>query len=225
MDATPPPLGVKLTGYRLSFMTIVFSFGAAKSILAYKGQSIAPTILDWVSGTFLTILLYWIGLYENSDQWKWFFQVDLAPAIGYFAMRTVGGALWLPLLYSGKFVLLSLLFSVNWIILHERACRFPRSPLRAWLAVCFVISTWALLLWSGLGLIIGRVRVLRSGWMRVISFLVMYGPGAPRAERPRWFGMAGTMVGIFCGIALLLLPLALGYFYFIGFRSCRRVLS
>ena len=55
-DATRPPLGVKLTGYRLVFMTIVFSFGTVESILAYKGQSIAPTTLDWVSGTFLTIV-------------------------------------------------------------------------------------------------------------------------------------------------------------------------
>ena len=55
-DAIPPPLGVKLTGYRLFFVTIVFSFGVAKSILAYKGLSIAPTTLDWVSGTFLTIV-------------------------------------------------------------------------------------------------------------------------------------------------------------------------
>ena len=54
--ATPPPLGVKLTGYRLFFMTTVFSFGVAKCILTYKGQSIAPTTLDWVSGTFLTLL-------------------------------------------------------------------------------------------------------------------------------------------------------------------------
>ena len=56
MDATPPPLGVKLTAYRLVFMTTVLSFGTAKSILAYKVQSIAPTTLDWVSGTFLTVV-------------------------------------------------------------------------------------------------------------------------------------------------------------------------
>ena len=56
MDATPPPLGVKLTAYRLVFMTTVLSFGAAKSILAYQGQSLAPTTLDWVSGTFLTVV-------------------------------------------------------------------------------------------------------------------------------------------------------------------------
>ena len=35
--------------------------------------------------------LYWIGLYENSNKWKWFFEVDFAPAIGHFAMRMFGG--------------------------------------------------------------------------------------------------------------------------------------
>ena len=52
-DATPPPLRVKLTVYRLVVMTTVLSFGAAKSVITYKSQSIAPTTLDWVSGTFL----------------------------------------------------------------------------------------------------------------------------------------------------------------------------
>ena len=33
--------------------------------------------------------LYWIGLYEDSNKWKWFFQVDLAPAIGYCVKRGV----------------------------------------------------------------------------------------------------------------------------------------
>jgi hypothetical protein len=54
MDAMPPPLGVKLTGYRLVFMVTVLLFGTVKTILTYMGQSIAPTTLDWVAGTFLT---------------------------------------------------------------------------------------------------------------------------------------------------------------------------
>lgn len=65
------------------------------------------------------------------------------------------------LLYYGKLVLLSPLFSVNWLILHERACRFPRSPLNGWLAVCFVIDIWALLLWFGLGLIVCAIASKR----------------------------------------------------------------
>lgn len=59
-EATPPPLGVKLTGYKLFFMATVFCFGTVKTILTYKGQSTSPTILDWVAGTFLTNL--WVDL-------------------------------------------------------------------------------------------------------------------------------------------------------------------
>ena len=36
--------------------------------------------------------LSWIGLYEGSNKCNWFFRVDYAPAIGYFAMRVVGAS-------------------------------------------------------------------------------------------------------------------------------------
>jgi len=116
MDTTPPPLGVKLTGYRLVFMTTAFSFGTIKTILTYVGQSIAPTTLDWVAGTFLAVVLYWIGLYEESNKWKWFFQVDLAPAIGYCAKRGAGGFIW-PLFYPhDPFVFTSLTMILYFLI-------------------------------------------------------------------------------------------------------------
>ena len=56
MEAMSPPLGVKLTGYRLAFMATVSAFGTIKTILTYMGQSIAPTTLDWVAGTLLTVV-------------------------------------------------------------------------------------------------------------------------------------------------------------------------
>ena len=39
-----------------------------------------------------TIRLYWIGLYEEEGpkKWRWFFQDDLAPAIGHCAKRFTG---------------------------------------------------------------------------------------------------------------------------------------
>jgi hypothetical protein len=55
MGAPPPPLRVKLTAYRLVFITTVISFGTVKTILVYKGQSIAPSTLEWVSGMCLTV--------------------------------------------------------------------------------------------------------------------------------------------------------------------------
>ena len=65
-----------------------------------------------------------------------------------------------------------------------------------------------------------------------MDFVNIYGPGAPRAERyggnelfllffssqsltirPGWFGAMGTTVGLFCGVALLLLPYAALFFH------------
>jgi len=50
-----------------------------------------------------TSRLYWIGLYEERDsyKWRWFFKVDLSPAIGHYTKRVVGGAMW-PLLLLGR---------------------------------------------------------------------------------------------------------------------------
>ena len=75
------------------------------------GQSIAPTTLDWIPGTFrqlresilslpytytievftdvpTTSRLYWIGMYDIvydeqvSKTWQWFFEIDYARGIG-----------------------------------------------------------------------------------------------------------------------------------------------
>jgi hypothetical protein len=45
-----------------------------------------------LSDVWTTLRLYWIGLYEAQDskKWGWFFQVDLAPTIGYCTKCVVG---------------------------------------------------------------------------------------------------------------------------------------
>ena len=60
---TTPPLGVKLTVYRLLNMITMLSFCFAKGIIAYKGLSTVPTTLDWVSGGMLTVV--WV-IYEGQ---------------------------------------------------------------------------------------------------------------------------------------------------------------
>jgi len=56
-DASPPsPLGVKLTGYRLLNIVVVFTIGLAKFILSLKGRSITPTGLEYAGGSVLAIL-------------------------------------------------------------------------------------------------------------------------------------------------------------------------
>jgi hypothetical protein len=47
---------VKLTGYRLLNILVIFAIGLAKFILSLEGQSVAPTGLEWAGGSVLTIL-------------------------------------------------------------------------------------------------------------------------------------------------------------------------
>ncbi|KAI9435752.1 hypothetical protein H4582DRAFT_620713 [Lactarius indigo] len=122
IDPRPsPPLGVKLTGYRLLNMTTVFSFGTAKAILTYMGRSTAPTTLDWVAGTLLAVLLYWIGLYEqkNAGKLEWFFQVDLAPGFGHCSKRVVGGVLGTLFYVDSLFVTPPLVGLLGCLLLHQ----------------------------------------------------------------------------------------------------------
>jgi len=204
-DATPPSLGVKLTVYRLVFMTTVLSFGAAKSILAYKGQSIAPTTLDWVSGTFFSLVLYWISLYEESNKWKWFFQVDLAPAIGHCAMCGLAEFICLLLFdFDGKPVFVILLCSLNWLIVFVNACYFPDAPPNALTAVHFGTSIFVLLLFFGIRRNPLRFRVLEWGLDCLMRFVDTYGPDAGKYGR---FGSVAILVRGLCGIALICLPL------------------
>jgi len=135
MDTTPP-LGVKLTGYRLVFMTTVFSFGTIKTILTYMGQSIAPTTLDWVSGTLLTIALYWISLYEESNKWKWFFQVDFAPAIGYCLKC------WAVLMWHSDSLLIFLNLMLSFLTGYLYAHNFYYLPLVTRTAASYLYLRW-----------------------------------------------------------------------------------
>jgi len=95
----PVPLGVKLTTYRLLNLVIIFASGLAKFILSLKGQSAAPTGLEWAAGTMFAVLSYWIGLYEPAQppRWEWLLHVDLAPAIGFIMKCFLGGV---PLAFS-----------------------------------------------------------------------------------------------------------------------------
>lgn len=46
---------VKLTGYRLLNIVTIAGFGITKAVLSYRGYSIVPTTLDWLSGVFFAI--------------------------------------------------------------------------------------------------------------------------------------------------------------------------
>jgi hypothetical protein len=50
------PLGVKLTAYRLLNLVVLLAIGLAKFILSLKGQSVAPSGLEWAGGSVLAAL-------------------------------------------------------------------------------------------------------------------------------------------------------------------------
>ncbi|KAN0127279.1 hypothetical protein V8E53_014883 [Lactarius tabidus] len=209
MDAALPPLGVKLTGYRLLNMTTVFSFGIIKGILTYIGQSTAPTTLDWVSGALLAVMLYWIGLYEekHTNKWEWFFRADLAPAIGYCTKRIVGGAMGVLFSLRGTLAITSLSSLPVFLLAHF----FSHVPLDAWLGIYIGFALFALFLWHSTR----RTRARVQRWRRAMGFVDDYGPGAPLREGYEWSGAVGAIVGFFCGIALVWSPLTVVYFYLV----------
>ncbi|KAI0298129.1 hypothetical protein B0F90DRAFT_830869 [Multifurca ochricompacta] len=206
-DALPLPLGVKLTVYRLLNMSVVFTFGLAKAILTYMGQSVAPTTLDWISGALLAVALYWIGLYETADvkNWEWFFHIDLTPAIIYSFKRFVGGVFGVIFALHGTLTVTSL-SSLPFFLL---AYLVPRVSLNVWsvVYVCFAICVQ--FFWF-------KTRRLRArAWVRryVMDFLDVYGLGASLVERYEWLGGLGATLGFFCGMAFVWLPLGIAYVY------------
>lgn len=218
-DVEHPPLGVKLTGYRLLNMGVVFVFGLTKAILTYMGQSAVPTTLDWVSGALLAVCLYWVGLYEAicSKKWEWFFHVDLTPTICYSFMRFVGGVLGVLFSLQGTLAITSLCSIPVFLFAHF----IPRIALDIWLVVyiCFTLGahyswmkTWRLRGW---------------GWFRQYAahLLQTYGLAAPLSEKHEWSGTVGTTMGFFCGIALVCSPLGMVYLSLAGTRELHDTLG
>lgn len=213
MDTTPPPLGVKLTGHRLLNMTSVFSFGVTKGILTYMGKSTSLTTLDWVSGSLLAVMLYWVGLYEEEGpkKWQWFFQADLAPAIGYCAKRFIGELLWLLFFLDGLgfiFLLSNFLGNLAVLLLVRF---FPHFPHGAQWGVYIGFVVLAHILWYLIGTLTRRARTRVRAWQRAVRFVADYGP-APRVEQCGWFRAVGTTMRLFCGVALVVLSLMIYYY-------------
>ncbi|KAH9998109.1 hypothetical protein BJV74DRAFT_825301 [Russula compacta] len=82
-------LRVKVTGCFLFNTSVILGFGVAKAVYSYRGQAIVSTTLDWVSGTALAIVLYWLSTLEARcpEMWPLFFEVDYAPPILKFICR------------------------------------------------------------------------------------------------------------------------------------------
>ncbi|KAN0136615.1 hypothetical protein V8E53_005662 [Lactarius tabidus] len=213
MDTTPPPLGVKLTGHRLLNMTSVFSLGITKGILTFTGKSTSLTTLDWVSGSLMAVMLYWVGLYEEEgpEKWQWFFRADLAPAIGYCTKCFIGELLWLLFFLDGLvfiFLLNNFLGNLTVLLL---ARFFPHFPHDAQWGVYIGFVVLAHILWYSVGRLTRQARTRVWAWQRVVQFVADYGP-ASRAEKCGRFRVVGTTVRLLCGVALVVLSFMIYYY-------------
>jgi len=212
------PLGVKLTGYRLLNLVVILTIGVAKFILSLQGQSVAPTGLEWVGGTALAALLYWIGLYEAVEppRWEWFLHVDWAPAIGFASKCFLGGVLQAFALYWE--MLPFCLFIGIPLLVFSRLAKYYTAPINrngvdillSWLLVALFIivlpENWRL--WK-------RVWV----WAPVRRFFRKYGSNYPKRRRYRLIGKGGFILGLLSGLVLAsLLPLVL-LFRFLNRRT------
>ncbi|KAF8310493.1 hypothetical protein DL93DRAFT_2084497 [Clavulina sp. PMI_390] len=83
-EATPldqPRLAI--TMHRLFGSLLILAFGIPKAILGYKGKALAGNTLDWIMGVFLSLVLYWVGLFEWSRPavLSWFFHRDILSGV------------------------------------------------------------------------------------------------------------------------------------------------
>jgi len=64
-EEDPPPLGFKVTGYRLLNIAVVVGFGIFKAVRAYCGHPLTPTMLELAGGTLLTLMYALFSLHGN----------------------------------------------------------------------------------------------------------------------------------------------------------------
>jgi len=193
----PLSLRVKLTGYRLLNILIIFTIGLAKFILSLNGQSVAPTGLEWAGGSVLTIVLYWIGLYEAVEppMWEWFFHLDRAPAIIIFSKCFLGGVL-LALFYLWKFLPIVPVYTIYVIAFFGI---FSDPPLWSFMVITYVIVFLGVFLLQAVPtkwLVWHHIPV----WAPVRRFFRRYGSpnSQARGSQYHWIGHAG----FFCGVLL-----------------------
>ncbi|RXW15809.1 hypothetical protein EST38_g10044 [Candolleomyces aberdarensis] len=92
-----------VTGYRILVTATSVVFGVIKAALSYCGQDTAPTTVEWVYGTVITVLIYWLGLYEASanEVMPWLFTTDYSSQVAAvvfvivkLAVLALAGGLW-----------------------------------------------------------------------------------------------------------------------------------
>ena len=66
-EEDPPPLGFKLTGYRLLNVAVIVGFGILKAVRVHCGQPWTPTTLEIVGGTVWTLMYALFDFHGNHD--------------------------------------------------------------------------------------------------------------------------------------------------------------
>ncbi|KAJ3504990.1 hypothetical protein NMY22_g17736 [Coprinellus aureogranulatus] len=96
-----------LTGYRLLVTFAAVSFGTAKAYFALNGKETAAKTIEWVYAALVSIILYWLGLYEYSPErpMSRLFGVSYAPYVLWLIITLIG---WL--LMSGLFLWFTSMF-------------------------------------------------------------------------------------------------------------------
>ncbi|PPR05576.1 hypothetical protein CVT24_002787 [Panaeolus cyanescens] len=71
----------KLTPFRVLTMIVGVGLGISKAVLSYKGMELAPIALEWILGTLLFIIIYFLDVLNhethlNDDSYHWFYDYD-----------------------------------------------------------------------------------------------------------------------------------------------------
>ncbi|PPR03115.1 hypothetical protein CVT24_012418 [Panaeolus cyanescens] len=70
----------KLTPFRVLTLSICMGLGIAKAVLTYRGFEFAPVAVEWILGTVLFLVFYFLGISEqdnlNDDSKSWFYDYD-----------------------------------------------------------------------------------------------------------------------------------------------------
>ncbi|KAJ2933426.1 hypothetical protein H1R20_g3676, partial [Candolleomyces eurysporus] len=99
LDLLIKPKHPPVTGYRIIVTAAAILFGMTKAMLSYRGEQTGPMTVEWAYGIVVTVILYWLGLYEtsSSDVMPWLFTTNYSSqvatggvAIGYILMHLIG---------------------------------------------------------------------------------------------------------------------------------------
>ncbi|RXW15815.1 hypothetical protein EST38_g10038 [Candolleomyces aberdarensis] len=99
LDLLIKPKHPPVTGYRIIVTAAAILFGMTKAMLSYRGEQTGPMTVEWAYGIVVTVILYWLGLYEtsSSEVMPWLFTTNYwsqvatgSVAIGYIVIHLIG---------------------------------------------------------------------------------------------------------------------------------------